>query len=213
MPPRANTFYALTPQIGQPDRRSGDPDRSTWSISAIAAFIASQALITGMFSIVKQAIALGFSPRFEVQFTSRRGRGPGLHPGGQLGDVRRLRGDHADLPLGGQPGRGLRDRRDRDDGHHDAGLRLRGALPLGVGAGPRGGRLRADPGGGPAVLRQQPAEVPHRRLHPGGDRLRARHGDADVAVGPGAARAGVLRVRRPGRQAGRLARRPAAEGR
>src|SRR3954453_19239823 len=44
-------------------------------ISAIAAFIASQALITGMFSIVKQAIALGFCPRFDVRFTSREAEG------------------------------------------------------------------------------------------------------------------------------------------
>src|SRR5262249_9387108 len=38
-------------------------------------FIASQALITGMFSIVKQAIALGFCPRFEVKYTSREAEG------------------------------------------------------------------------------------------------------------------------------------------
>ena len=44
-------------------------------ISAVAAFIASQALITGMFSIVKQAIALGFCPRFAVKFTSREAEG------------------------------------------------------------------------------------------------------------------------------------------
>jgi KUP system potassium uptake protein len=44
-------------------------------ISALAAFIASQALITGMFSIVKEAIALGFCPRFDVKFTSREAEG------------------------------------------------------------------------------------------------------------------------------------------
>jgi len=74
VPPRANTFYALTPKTG---------DEATDSvilgvdmvISAVAAFIASQALITGMFSIVKQAIALGFCPRFAVKFTSREAEG------------------------------------------------------------------------------------------------------------------------------------------
>ncbi|MEJ7639325.1 MAG: KUP/HAK/KT family potassium transporter [Singulisphaera sp.] len=74
VPPRANTFYALTPKTGDPD-----VDRIILGvdlvISAIAAFIASQALITGMFSIVKQAIALGFCPRFEVKFTSREAEG------------------------------------------------------------------------------------------------------------------------------------------
>ena len=74
VPPRANTFYALTPQTGDPgvDRIILGVDMV---ISAIAAFIASQALITGMFSIVKQAIALGFCPRFDVKFTSREAEG------------------------------------------------------------------------------------------------------------------------------------------
>ena len=74
VPPRANTFYALTPRTGEPtvDRIILIADLV---ISAIAAFIASQALITGMFSIVKQAIALGFCPRFDVKFTSREAEG------------------------------------------------------------------------------------------------------------------------------------------
>jgi KUP system potassium uptake protein len=74
VPPRANSFYALTPRTGNPtvDRIILGADLV---ISAIAAFIASQALITGMFSIVKQAIALGFCPRFEVKFTSREAEG------------------------------------------------------------------------------------------------------------------------------------------
>jgi KUP system potassium uptake protein len=44
-------------------------------IAACAAFIASQALITGMFSIVKQAIALGFAPRQLVRYTSHEAEG------------------------------------------------------------------------------------------------------------------------------------------
>jgi KUP system potassium uptake protein len=74
VPPRANTFYALTPHTGNPtiDRVILGVDLV---ISAVAAFIASQALITGMFSIVKQAISLGFCPRFDVQFTSREAEG------------------------------------------------------------------------------------------------------------------------------------------
>jgi KUP system potassium uptake protein len=74
VPPRANTFYALTPRTGNP---SAD-EVILWIdmvISALAGFIASQALITGMFSIVKQAIALGFCPRFDVKFTSREAEG------------------------------------------------------------------------------------------------------------------------------------------
>jgi KUP system potassium uptake protein len=44
-------------------------------ISTLAAIIASQALISGMFSVVKQAIVLGFSPRFDVKYTSKEVEG------------------------------------------------------------------------------------------------------------------------------------------
>ncbi len=74
VPPRANTFYALTPRTGH-----ASVDHAILAVdmivSALAAFIASQALITGMFSIVKQAITLGFCPRFGVKFTSREAEG------------------------------------------------------------------------------------------------------------------------------------------
>lgn len=74
VPPRGNSFYALTPKVG-------DETIDTvilavdLVISAIAAFIASQALITGIFSITKQAIALGFMPRFNVKYTSHEAEG------------------------------------------------------------------------------------------------------------------------------------------
>jgi KUP system potassium uptake protein len=74
VPPGANTFYALTPKVGNPTI-----DRILWvvdiSISAVAAIIASQALITGMFSIVKQATVAGFVPRFRVFHTDEHGEG------------------------------------------------------------------------------------------------------------------------------------------
>lgn len=74
VPSRANSFYALTPQVGNTtvDTLILGTDLV---ISAIAAFIASQALITGLFSITKQAISLGFMPRFEVKFTSHEAEG------------------------------------------------------------------------------------------------------------------------------------------
>jgi len=74
VPPRANTFYALTPRTGHPTADAVIL-YADLLISAVAAFIASQALITGMFSIVKQAISLGFCPRFDVTFTSREAEG------------------------------------------------------------------------------------------------------------------------------------------
>lgn len=74
VPQRANTFYAITPrtQIPEVDRVIEIVDMS---IAAIAAIIASQALITGMFSIVKQATVLGFLPRFRVVHTDAHGEG------------------------------------------------------------------------------------------------------------------------------------------
>jgi KUP system potassium uptake protein len=74
VPPRANTFYAITPKFGVP----GVDLALTYmdmAIASIAAIIASQALITGMFSIVKQATALGFLPRFQVVHTDAHGHG------------------------------------------------------------------------------------------------------------------------------------------
>lgn len=74
VPARANTFYAITPKVGIEwlDKGIGYGDMM---IAAIAAIIASQALITGMFSIVKQATVLGFMPRFRVFHTDTHGEG------------------------------------------------------------------------------------------------------------------------------------------
>ena len=128
-------------------------------ISAIAAFIASQALITGMFSIVKQAIALGFCPRFDVKFTSREAEGqvyiPAINWAMFLGCVTitlvfRTAGNLAaayGIAVTGTMG--ITTLAFGYVAHYRWGWRLwQGA-----------GRLLADPGGRPAVLRQQPAEV------------------------------------------------------
>jgi KUP system potassium uptake protein len=58
VPARCNTFYALIPKTGV-QTLDQVIQFADVSISAIAAIIASQALITGMFSIVKEATALG----------------------------------------------------------------------------------------------------------------------------------------------------------
>jgi len=67
-----NPFYALTPG---------------WTlipmvvIATVATVIASQALISGAFTLVEQAIHLGLSPRIEVRHTSRRIIGQVYLPG------------------------------------------------------------------------------------------------------------------------------------
>ncbi|MGP6156920.1 MAG: KUP/HAK/KT family potassium transporter [Vulcanimicrobiaceae bacterium] len=58
-----NPFYALTP---------GWTLVPMVTLATLATVIASQALISGAFTLVAQAIALGLSPRMEVRHTSRR---------------------------------------------------------------------------------------------------------------------------------------------
>lgn len=75
VPPRANTFFALTPQFEGYKALNQLINVADLCVAAMAAFIASQALITGMFSIVKQAVAMGFAPRQLVRYTSHEAEG------------------------------------------------------------------------------------------------------------------------------------------
>lgn len=75
VPARGNTFFAITPQFNDLKSLNEIIRVADLVIAALAAFIASQALITGMFSIVKQAIALGFAPRQLVRYTSHEAEG------------------------------------------------------------------------------------------------------------------------------------------
>ena len=51
------------------------------ALSTLATVIASQAVISGAFSVTRQAMQLGFVPRFEVQFTSAKAQGQIYLPG------------------------------------------------------------------------------------------------------------------------------------
>jgi len=75
VPPGEGVFFAMTPQISGAVTANQAISVADLCIAACAAFIASQALITGMFSIVKQAIALGFAPRQLVKYTSHEAEG------------------------------------------------------------------------------------------------------------------------------------------
>jgi KUP system potassium uptake protein len=61
-----NPFFALTP---------GPLLYPMLAIATLAAIIASQALISGAFSITRQAMQMGYSPRMTVTHTSERERG------------------------------------------------------------------------------------------------------------------------------------------
>src|SRR3546814_19521769 len=50
-------------------------------LATLAAIIASQAVITGAYSVTKQAIQLGFLPRMAVRYTSARDAGQIYMPG------------------------------------------------------------------------------------------------------------------------------------
>jgi KUP system potassium uptake protein len=63
---RANPFFNLAPSWGL---------FPLVGLATIAAVIASQAIISGAFSLTQQAIQLGYSPRFDIQHTSAHERG------------------------------------------------------------------------------------------------------------------------------------------
>lgn len=50
-------------------------------LATLATVIASQAVISGAFSVTRQAMQLGFVPRFEVQYTSEKAQGQVYLPG------------------------------------------------------------------------------------------------------------------------------------
>lgn len=62
----SNTFYALAPRWAL---------YPLVALATIAAIVASQALISGAFSLTQQAIQLGYSPRLHVQHTSKHEAG------------------------------------------------------------------------------------------------------------------------------------------
>ncbi len=57
-----HTFFAMVPE--------GMPRLALTMVSIVAAIIASQAMITGTFSITRQAIQLGFFPRLKITYTN-----------------------------------------------------------------------------------------------------------------------------------------------
>jgi KUP system potassium uptake protein len=57
-----HTFFAMVPE--------GLPRLALTVLSIVAAIIASQAMITGTFSITRQAIQLGFFPRLKITYTN-----------------------------------------------------------------------------------------------------------------------------------------------
>ena len=174
----SNPFYPAGAELGaDPDGRARD---------ASATVIASQAVISGAFSVSRQAVRLGFLPHLTVRHTSTRESGQIYVPavnwllfGGVL---------VADARRSARPNKLAT----------AYGLAVTGTLLLtttlflivaatrrgtgrGGGSSLVGGRLRRRRA---HLLRRQPHQGRARRLAAAGDRRRRRHGDDDVAARP-----------------------------
>ena len=102
------------------------------ALATAAAVIASQASITGASSLIRQAVQLGYLPRFNIVQTSARAYGQIYIPGAQLVPAGDGAGRGARLRLLQRPGAGLRRRAHRHHaGHHHPHL-LRHPLRAGI---------------------------------------------------------------------------------
>ena len=112
-----NPFYLMAPEWAR---------LPLVGIATAATIIASQAVISGAFSVTHQAVQLGFLPRLRTEHTSEKAARPDLHSGRQLGAA----GDgHAARPRipRVEPARlGLRHRGDRHDADHHRDARRAG---------------------------------------------------------------------------------------
>lgn len=139
-------------------------------LATVATVIASQAVISGAFSVSRQAMQLGFLPRFEVQHTSEKEQGqvylPGVNRTLLCGGDSRPR-----LPFEFEHRRGVRHCGDRRHGHHllSGDLRCRQILGLGLAAGD--GAVRRVPCRRSYLPLGEHPEDPGRRLVPAGDRF------------------------------------------
>ena len=173
-----NPFYLLAP---------------TWALyplvalATVATIIASQAVISGAFSITQQAMQLGYAPRMEVQHTSSHEIGqiylPGINRTLFLGGGRAGAG----LRLLDQSRGGLRHRGHRHHGDHDgAGLRRR-ASDVALESARLRRALRRVPGRRRRVLQRQRREDRRRRLVSAGVRPWRLRADVDLEARPRAA--------------------------
>ena len=124
-------------------------------LSTMATVIASQAVISGAFSLTQQAIQLGYSPRFNILHTSAHEKGqvyiPEVNWLLMFATVGLVFGfQHVD-----ESRRGLRHGRDDDDGDYDVAGFFCGTRALGLELVPCRTGDRGLPGRRPVVLRRE----------------------------------------------------------
>ena len=85
-------------------------------LATAATVIASQAVITGAYSLTQQAIQLGLLPRFEIRHTSATAGRPDLHAAGERAAADRRAAAGRAVPLVQRARLGLWHRRHRHHG-------------------------------------------------------------------------------------------------
>ena len=154
-------------------------------LATMATVIASQALISGAFSLTVQAVQLDYLPRLDDPPHVGAAHRPGLRAARELAADGRLRRAGDRLPHVEQPRRRVRHRRHHDDGDHDAAVLPRRPRPVGL-VDAQGGRHRSSPLllVDLAFLAANIPKIPHRRLVPAAGRARSGDPDDDVAARP-----------------------------
>ena len=149
-------------------------------LATIATVIASQAVITGAFSVTQQAIQLGLLPRMEIQYTSDVHAGQIYLPEDQLAPALGVLLLVFTFGTSGALASAY-------------GIAVTGTMVVTTGLAfivvwkawrwPRSSRRavhRAVPGGGFCLPRRQSAQGPRRRLRAADDRWRHHPGDVDL---------------------------------
>ena len=200
---RSCCLRLLLNYLGQGAMLLSHPDRASspfylmapsWAIyplvalATMAAVIASQALISGVFSLTRQAVQLGYCPRLDIDHTSVTERGQIYIP--QVNWMLMI----ATVALGDwlrqleRLGRCLWHCGDIDDGDHHAPGVSGGARVVGRQSSRRWLVRRVLSGHRARVLRREPHQDRARRVVPARGRRPALHRSFDVEEGPLAAR-------------------------
>ena len=154
-------------------------------LATAATIIASQAVISGAFSVTQQAIQLGFVPRLRITHTSESAAGQIYIPVDQLGADDHGHPAGADLPQLVEPRRGLWHRGDRRDADRHRADRGRAASACGTGTAIAGRRpARALLHRRRRLSRGEPAQDPRRRLVPAAGRRDRLHLAHHLGEGP-----------------------------
>ena len=171
----SNPFYLLAPRVLL---------YPLLVVATMAAIVASQALISGAFSLAQQSVQLGFSPRLTIIHTSEREYGqiyvPEINKALMVGTLLIVIGFQSSSALGC----GVRYRRDGHDGDHDDSVHRRGARAVALAAVEGTGSRRDLPHVRHRVPGRQRSQDRKRWLGSAGDRARRLHADDDVEVRP-----------------------------